>query len=149
MISAWTDLHTLVVSTLNSHTLVVLVEPIVSNVTLNEGDELRMTCRNLNLQGLSITYWLNPNGQNITSTPQNEILIRNASRNYAGTYTCVIASTRDNSTATKLAYVTIQCKIDQILYDIVHAHMHSFFSIACARTHIKQPSFMRILKGVT
>ena len=96
----------------------VLVELTVSNETVNEGDELRVRCSNMNLQGLSITYWLDSHGQNITSNPQSELFIRNVSRNYTGAYTCVIASTRDNSTVTKPAYVTIQCKCCIVVYTV-------------------------------
>ena len=98
------------ISCTHTYTHAVLVEPVVSNATVNEGDELRLRCGNLNLQGLSVTYWLDPNSQNITSTAQNELSFRNVTRTYTGAYTCVIASSRDKSTVTNTAYVTIRCK---------------------------------------
>ena len=37
----------------------------------------------------------------------------NVTRNFAGTYTCVVRNTLDNSTVSETSTVVIQCKLDQ------------------------------------
>ena len=90
----------------------VLVKPSASDITVAEGDELRLQCNNnQNIPGLTAVHWLDSRGQTLTIISQNEFVAVNVTRNYTGVYTCLLMSTRDeNITTNSTATVTVQCK---------------------------------------
>ena len=86
----------------------------VTDVTVNEGDELRVRCIDANLPGLSTAQWLDSGGNVLLINAENEYVIVNVSRSYSGTYTCRLTSTRDNGTAISTADITVQCEFSFI-----------------------------------
>ena len=90
----------------------VLGLPLFPNVMVNEGQLLKVTCVRRNIQAITTLQILNPNGVPVPTSlgVYNE---PNVTRNFAGTYTCVVRSTLDNSTANATSTVVIQCKLDQ------------------------------------
>ena len=82
-----------------------------SVTTVNEGDNLTLTCNHLNSFPVTQFYWKTPNGS-ITNGTVNLALIlplTNISRNSSGNYTCTIQDDRNN-TASSTITVIVQCK---------------------------------------
>ena len=88
-----------------------LQSPILSDVTVNEGEMLKLQCASSNIPNLITFHILGPNGMPVSvgffySVP-------NVTRAHAGTYTCVVMGTLDNTTVTLNATstVVVQCKL--------------------------------------
>ena len=86
------------------------MEPLFLDATTNEGELLEITCLTRNIPDISTFQVLNPNGMLIT-TILGVYRVPNATRAFAGTYTCVVTSTIDNSTVNAISMVVIQCKL--------------------------------------
>ena len=93
------------------------MQPLFPNVTDNEGELLSVVCITRNIFDITTSEVLDPNGMPVM-TPVGVFNVPNVTRAFAGTYTCVVRSTRDNSSVTATSTVIIQCKLsifDQIL----------------------------------
>ena len=92
----------------------VLAPPQFDDVTINEGDVLMISCINTNPSIVSsITLW-EPNGEVVPVDLLGAFTIPSATRNYSGTYTCLITSTINNNTVMTTAEVTIQCELSHM-----------------------------------
>ena len=92
----------------------VLAQPQFDDVTINEGDDLRVTCFNTNPPLVSNLTVLKPNGEVVPANLGGVFTVPNAARNYFGTYTCLITSTVNNDTSVMAtAVVTIQCELSR------------------------------------
>ena len=87
-----------------------MTEPLFLDATTNEGELLEITCLTRNIPDISTFQVLNPNGIPIT-TILGVYRVPNVTRAFAGTYTCVVTSTIDNSTVNAISMVVIQCKL--------------------------------------
>ena len=89
---------------------IVLAQPLFLNATVNEGELLEITCLIRNIPDISTFEVLDPNGR-----PVNTILgvftVESVNRTHAGTYTCIVRSTLDNSTVSATSAVVVQCKL--------------------------------------
>ena len=90
--------------------IIVLRLPIFPDVTVNEGALLKVTCVSRNIPGITSLQILDPNGMPVPVS-LGVYTVPNVTRAYAGTYTCVVRSTRDNSTVNATSTVVIQCKL--------------------------------------
>ena len=99
------------------HALIVLVQPLFPDVTVNEGEFLRVTCISRNIPDITTSEILDPNGIPVMIAV-GVFNVPSVTRAFAGTYTCVVRSTRDNSSVTATSTVIIQCKLS-ILYQIL------------------------------
>ena len=90
--------------------LLVLRQPLFTSATVNEGELLRITCAIRNIPSITSFQVLDPNGVPVT-TVLGVFRVSSVTRTYAGTYTCVVRSTRDNSTVSATSTVVIQCKL--------------------------------------
>ena len=86
----------------------VLQMPLFSNATVNEGDLLEVTCVSRNIPDITTVEVLDPNGMPVP-TVLGVLSMPNVTCSYAGTYTCVVTSTLDNSTVNETSEVTIEC----------------------------------------
>ena len=101
----------------HNYALIVLVQPLFSDVTVNEGELLTVTCIFRNIPDITTSEVLDPNGIPVMTT-LGVFNVPSVTRAFAGTYTCVVSSTRDNSSVTASSTVIIQCKLS-ILYQIL------------------------------
>ena len=86
-----------------------LVAPIISPTTTNEFTPLVITCINSVPNNVGLLQIFNPHREMVGTTSYN---VPNATREFAGTYSCVAISQIDSSdTATTTAEVIIQRKI--------------------------------------
>lgn len=85
------------------HTAMPLV---VSDVTIEEGDDLNLTCIHNNTFGVSLE-WLDSEG-NVVSN-QSTYIVENVARNFSDVYTCVLSGV-NNYTITANATVTVECE---------------------------------------
>ena len=90
--------------------IIVLRTPLFPDVTVNEGQTLKVTCVGRNIPDVTTLQILDPSGMPVP-TSLGVYTVPNVTKAYAGTYTCVIMSTIDNSTATATSTVIIQCKL--------------------------------------
>ena len=73
---------------------------------------MRITCITRDIRDITTLQILDPNGVPIKLNIVLEIFtVPNVTRAYAGTYTCVVMSTIDNSTVNDTSNVIIQCKL--------------------------------------
>ena len=87
-------------------------QPLFTNVTVNEGELLQITCLTRNIRDITTFEVLDPNGRPVaTVNVLGVISVPNVSRAFAGTYTCVIRSMLDNSTVNATSTVVIQCEL--------------------------------------
>ena len=103
----------------------MLRPPLFADVTVNEGELLRIICITRNIPNIITFQIFDPNGVPVTlSTTLGVFSVPNVTRAYAGTYTCVVSSTIDNGTVNETSNVIIQCKLsiqvhDYILYKVL------------------------------
>ena len=88
---------------------IVLRQPLFPDVTVNEGELLRITCITRNIPDIITFQILDPNGVPVSAL-MGVFTVPNVTRAYAGTYTCVVMSTIDNGTVNEISNVIIQCK---------------------------------------
>ena len=88
----------------------MLLDPVVTDVTVREGEELRVRCTDTNVPGLSTARWLDSEGNVLPINAGNEYVIMSVARSYSGAYTCQLTSNIDNSTAIGTASITVQCE---------------------------------------
>ena len=91
----------------------VLARPAFADVTVNEGDLLELVCVTMNSPEISSMVHIQspssvprrlPNATHVISVP-------NVTRDFAGTYTCIVASSIDDSVVNDTSEVIIQCKL--------------------------------------
>ena len=70
-----------------------------------------VTCVNSNPPLVSNLTVLEPNGEVVPANLGGVFTVPNATRNYSGTYTCLISSIINNDTVMATAEVTIQCEL--------------------------------------
>ena len=91
----------------------MLAQPAFADVTVNEGDLLELVCVTMNSpEVISIVYIQSPSSvprRLPNATPV--ISVPNVTRDFAGTYTCIVASSIDNSVVNDTSKVIIQCKL--------------------------------------
>ena len=88
----------------------VLNQPLFDSATVEEGELLKITCVARNIPDITTLEVLDPNGMPI-STILGVFSVLSVTRTYAGLYTCVIRSNRDNSTVSATSTVVILCKL--------------------------------------
>ena len=93
----------------HTHTLsIAFLPPVVSNVTINEMDELILNCADNNAAGTTSVQWENSEGEVLVKCIS--FSVDNVQRNYTGVYTCVLTRNDNNETLSADAFVIIQCK---------------------------------------
>ena len=94
---------------------IALAQPEFLDVTVNEGELLKITCLIKNIPDIATFEVLDPNGTSI-ATVLGVYSVPNVTRYYAGIYTCVVNSILDNSTVNETSVVTVQCKLKTMMY---------------------------------
>ena len=80
-------------------------------MTVSEGDLLTLECTmDNNIPNITTFEILDQNGMAINA-PLGVYSVPNVTREYAGTYSCIVMSTIDNSTVNDTSEVIIQCKL--------------------------------------
>ena len=83
----------------------------IANVTVSEGELLELICISRNIADITTVQILDPNGMLLDLDISLGVFsVPNVTRNYTGVYTCVIASTLDNSTVNATSVVIVECK---------------------------------------
>ena len=92
---------------------IVLQQPSFPNatVTVTEGEALKLTCITRNIQDITTSMILDPNGVPVAAV-FGVFTVPNVTRSYAGTYTCIVTSTLDNSTVNETSEVIVECKLN-------------------------------------
>ena len=80
----------------------------VSNVTVNEMDQLILQCVDDNAAGTTSVQWENSEGEVLVKTIF--FSVDNVQRNYTGVYTCALTRNDNNETLSADALVIVQCK---------------------------------------
>ena len=82
-----------------------------SVTTVNEGDDLTLSCNHLNSNPVEQFYWKTPNGSVITGTVNLALILplTNISHSSSGNYTCTVQDDRNN-TASSTVTIIVQCK---------------------------------------
>ena len=88
----------------------VLREPLFADVTIREGETLKITCTTGNIQDIITSQILDPYGVTVPSAV-GVFTIENATRDASGTYTCLVINTLNNGTINATSTVVIQCKL--------------------------------------
>ena len=91
---------------------IALMRPSFDDVTVNEGDLLELICvtndtrptTSTHIQGPISVPKRFPNNSPIISVP-------NVTRDFAGTYTCIVTDETDDSVVNETSEVVIQCKL--------------------------------------
>ena len=82
-----------------------------ANVTVSEGELLKLTCITRNIPDITTIQILDPNGMPLDrEISVGVITVPNITRNYAGVYTCIVTSKLDNSTVNDTSVVIIECE---------------------------------------
>ena len=89
---------------------IVLVQPVFPDVTVSEGDLLTIECTMDNIPDITTFEILDQNGMAV-SAPLGVYSVPSVTREYAGTYSCIVMSTIDSSTVNDTSEVIIQCKL--------------------------------------
>ena len=90
--------------------ILVLRQPLFSSAIVNEGELLTIACLTRNIPSIITFEVFDPNGLPVT-TVLGVFRVPNVTRAYAGTYTCIVRSNRDNSTVSVTSTVVIQCEL--------------------------------------
>lgn len=86
-----------------------LLPPQFSGATvIVEGGTLSVSCINTVPIAVGTVQMVNPNG---TVVNTGIFTVRNITRSYAGTYSCIVSSTLNNSSLTVTAEVIVQCEL--------------------------------------
>ena len=89
---------------------IVLVQPVFPDVTVSEGDLLTIECTMDNIPDITTFEILDQNGMAVSAL-LGVYSVPSVTREYAGTYSCIVMSTIDNSTVNDTSEVIIQCKL--------------------------------------
>ena len=89
----------------------VLQEPLFDDVTIREGETLKVTCITRNIQDITTSQILHPSGVTVPSAV-GVFTVENATRAASGVYTCLVINTLNNSTINATSTVVIQCKFN-------------------------------------
>ena len=89
-----------------------------TDITVNEGELLRVVCISRNFPDITTLEVFDPNGM-LVMTVLGVFNVPSVTRAFAGTYTCVIRSALDNSNVTETSTVIIQCKLSIFLSVII------------------------------
>ena len=85
-----------------------LVPPSITGPrTVNESDDLTLTCDHSASLPVDRFYWVMPNGSVLMDVP--DIVLTNIMRSSSGNYSCNVQDDRNN-TVTSTATITVQCK---------------------------------------
>ena len=87
----------------------VLREPLFADVTVREGETLKLTCITRNIQDITTSQILDPRGVVLPSAV-GVVTIENAMRAASGVYTCLVRNTLNNNTINATSTVIIECK---------------------------------------
>ena len=90
--------------------IIVLRQSLFPDVTVNEGQSLKVTCVARNIADITTFQIFDPNGVPVP-TFLGVYTVPNVTRAFDGTYTCVVRSTLDNSTVSAISTVVVQCKV--------------------------------------
>ena len=97
---------------------IVLRQPLFTNASyaVNEGKFLKITCISRNVPDITTLQILNPYGVPVHAD-LGVFSVANVTRSYAGTYTCVVNSTLNNSESTvnTISVVIVNCKLSLYL----------------------------------
>ena len=86
----------------------MLVPPLITGPrTVNESDDLTLTCDHSASLPVDRFYWVMPDGSVLMDVP--DIVLTNIMRSSSGNYTCNIQDDRSN-TVTSTVTITVQCK---------------------------------------
>ena len=82
-----------------------------SVTTVDEGDNLTLTCGHLNSNPVEQFYWRTPNGSVINGTVNFALMLQftDILRSSSGNYTCTVQDDRNN-TASSTVTIVVQCK---------------------------------------
>ena len=104
-------------------TIIVPVQPVFPDVTVSEGDLLTLECTmDNNIPNITTFEILDQNGMAV-SAPRGVYSVPSVTREYAGTYSCIVMSTIDNSTVNDTSEVTIQCKLSLTSTILCYLHV--------------------------
>ena len=83
----------------------------LSVTTVNEGDDLTLSCNHLNSNPVTQFYWRTPNGSIISGTVNLVLMLQftDILRSSSGNYTCIVQDDRNN-TASSTVTIIVQCK---------------------------------------
>ena len=102
--------------------VLALMRPLFDDVTVNEGDLLELICATDDTLPTTSTHVQSPISVP-RRLPNNSpiISIPNVTRDFAGTYTCIITDESDDSVVNETSEVVIQCKfpIQKVLYNYI------------------------------
>ena len=87
-------------------------------MTVKEGDLLMVECTTNNIPDIS-TFEIRDRNGALVNAPLGVYNVPSVTREYAGTYFCIIMSTIDNSTVNETSEVIIQCKLSLLGYTIL------------------------------
>ena len=90
--------------------ILALRTPLFSGATVNEGEVLTIICVSRNIPDITTFQILDPNRMPVP-TVAGVFSVPNVTRAFAGTYTCVVRSTLDNTTMNMTSVVVVQCKL--------------------------------------
>ena len=79
----------------------------VSNVTINETEELELICADIDISERASAQWENSEGEVLVKS--SLFSVSNVQRNYTGVYTCVLTKNDTNETMSADAIVVVQC----------------------------------------
>ena len=98
--------HDCVQCNLYLHT--ALVPPLITGPrTVNESDDLTLTCDHSASVPVDRFYWVMPNGSVLMNRPS--IVLTNIMRSSSGNYTCNVQDDRNNTVSSTVT-ITVQCK---------------------------------------
>ena len=85
-----------------------LVPPLITGPrTVNESDDLTLTCDHSASVPVDRFYWVMPNGSVLMNRPS--IVLTNIMRSSSGNYTCNVQDDRNNTVSSTVT-ITVQCK---------------------------------------
>ena len=76
-------------------------------------------CETNNIPDITTFEIRDPNGV-LVNAPVGVYSVPSVTRAHAGTYSCIIVSTIDNSTVNETSEVIIQCKLSLLVYNCVY-----------------------------
>ena len=91
--------------------VIVLAQPTFYNATINEGEELSITCVTGNIPEITSFQVLNPRGMPVTTNVVGMYTLTNALRSASGVYTCIVTNTVTNATINATSTVVVQCEL--------------------------------------
>ena len=86
----------------------VLREPLFDDVTIREGETLKLTCLTRNIQDITTSQILDPR-RVVLPSAVGVVTIENAMRAASGVYTCLVRNTLNNNTINATSTVIIEC----------------------------------------